>query len=171
MLSLIEPPPGGPPSGTATGYRAAVIRALPLLVLVVVAVAVGGAVLRWVRERVRRAPPPRSTRGPGAYRFDRRSGQLKRRLKGISGPEERRDDIEAFLDGHDGVEAYVEPKTVMSPRSVVLVDAAGEWRRFELHEDAFLRRLAAERGVPMYDAAITGYPSRMRRGRAGEDAG
>jgi hypothetical protein len=148
-----------------------VIRALPLLVLVVVAVAVGGAVLRWARERVRRAERPRSTRGPGSYRFDRRSDQLKRRLQGISGPEERRDDIEAFLDGHVGIEAYVEPKTVMSPRSVVLVDAAGEWRRFELHEDAILRRLAAERGVPILDAAITGYPPRMRRGRPGEGAG
>lgn len=147
------------------------IRALPLLVLLVLVVAVGGAVLRWARERARSAPRPRVTGGPGAYRFDRRSDRLKRRLKGVTGPEERKDEIEAFLDGHVGVEAYVEPKTVMSPRSVVLVDAAGEWRRFELHEDAVLRRLAAERGVPMFDAAITGYPPRMRRGRPGEDAG
>lgn len=37
-----------------------------------------------------------------------------------------------FLNSHEGVEAYVEPKTVVSPKSVVLIDGAGEWRRFEL---------------------------------------
>jgi hypothetical protein len=72
-----------------------------------------------------------------------------------------------FLDGHQGVEAYVEPKTVISPKSVVLVDQVGTWRRFELKEDAYLRRLAAERGLPIFDASITGYPPRMRRGTEG----
>ena len=105
---------------------------------------------------------------PGGYEFDARTDQVRRRLKGVAGPDERRDDILEFLNTHRGVEAYVEPKTVMSPKSVVLVDEAGDWRRFELREDAYLRRLAGERGLPIYDAARTGYPPRMRRGRAGE---
>jgi hypothetical protein len=95
--------------------------------------------------------------------FEARRDQAKRRLKGVAGPVERRDEIVEFLDTHDGVEAYVEPMTVVSPKSVVLVDGAGEWRRFELKEDAYLRRLAAERVLPIFDAALTGYPPRMRR--------
>ncbi|HEX6400758.1 MAG TPA: hypothetical protein VF108_09885 [Actinomycetota bacterium] len=72
--------------------------------------------------------------------------------------------MEEFLNAHAGAEAYVEPETVVSPRSVVLVDGAGEWRRFPLSDDSVLRRAAAERGMPILDASRTGYPSRMRRG-------
>lgn len=72
--------------------------------------------------------------------------------------------MEEFLNDHSGVEAFVEPETVVSPRSVVLVDGAGAWRRFPLSEDSVLRRVARERGMPVFDASPTGYPSRMRRG-------
>lgn len=157
--------------GTATGYRAGVIRALPILLAVVVVLALGSVLVRWVRMRAPRLISPRGARRAGGYEFDRRTDQVKRRLKGIEGPEEHRDEITAFLDTHLGVEAYVEPKTVMSPKSVVLVDADGEWRRFELREDAFLRRLAGERGVPIFDAGLTGYPPRMRRRRPGDADG
>jgi hypothetical protein len=142
-----------------------VIRALPLLLALVVVLALGSAVLRWARSAAARRPIRRGTRTPGSYDFDPRTDQVRRRLKGVSGPEERRDDILEFLNTHRGVEAYVEPKTVMSPKSVVLVDEAGDWQRFELNEDGYLRRLAAERGLPIFDAARTGYPPRMRRRR------
>lgn len=141
------------------------IRALPLLLAVVILLALGSVVLRWARTAATRHPIRRTPPGPGVYDFDARTDQVRRRLKGIGGPEERRDDILEFLHTHRGVEAYVEPKTVMSPKSVVLVDEAGDWRRFELREDAYLRRLAAERGLPIFDAARTGYPPRMRRRR------
>jgi|SRR5919108_4754418 hypothetical protein len=165
MLSAIAPPRL---SGDGTGYRARVIRALPLLLLVVVVIAVASSALRWARAAAARRPGRRAAAGRGGYEFDARTDQVRRRLKGVAGPDERRDDILEFLNTHRGVEAYVEPKTVMSPKSVVLVDEAGDWRRFELREDDYLRRLAAERGLPIYDAARTGYPPRMRRGRAGE---
>ena len=38
------------------------------------------------------------------------------------------------------------------------------WRRFPLSEDSVLRRVARERGLPVFDASRTGYPPRMRRG-------
>jgi hypothetical protein len=152
----------------ATGYRGRVIRALPLLIAVVVLLALGSVAFRWARSAAARLPRRRARPGPGSYDFDARTDQVRRRLKGIAGPEERRDDIVEFLNTHRGVEAYVEPKTVMSPTSVVLVDDVGEWRRFELREDAYLRRLAAERGLPIFDAALTGYPPRMRRRRDGD---
>lgn len=72
--------------------------------------------------------------------------------------------MEEFLNAHAGAEAYVEPETVVSPRSVVLVDGPGEWRRFPLSEDSDLRRVAGERRMPIFDASRTGYLPRMRRG-------
>jgi hypothetical protein len=140
-----------------------VVRALPLLLLVVIAFALAGWLSRWIRAANARRPGRRGSRRLGGYEFEARRDQAKRRLKGVAGPVERRDEIVEFLDTHDGVEAYVEPKTVVSSKSVVLVDSAGEWRRFELKEDAYLRRLATERVLPIFDAALTGYPPRMRR--------
>jgi hypothetical protein len=140
-----------------------VVRALPLLLLVVIAFALAGWLSRWIRAANARRPGRRGSRRLGGYEFEARRDQAKRRLKGVAGPVERRDEIVEFLDTHDGVEAYVEPMPVVSPKSVVLVDVAGEWRRFELKEDAYLRRLATERVLPIFDAALTGYPPRMRR--------
>lgn len=144
------------------------LRALPLLLVAVVVLAVLASTIRWLRSRAPALVQRRGARAPGGYEFEHRSDRVRRRLTGVAGPDERREAIIAFLDAHRGVEAYVEPRTVMSPRSVVLVDADGAWRRFDLREDRILRRLAAERGVPIFDAAITGYPPRMRRGRPGE---
>lgn len=108
----------------------------------------------------------------GGYEFESRIEGLKRRRRSSPDPFERlggpdggpEKSMEEFLNAHSGVEAYVEPETVVSPRSVVLVDGAGEWRRFPLSDDSVLRRAAGERGMPIFDASRTGYPSRMRRG-------
>ncbi|HEV2951344.1 MAG TPA: hypothetical protein VGZ51_04485 [Actinomycetota bacterium] len=61
------------------------------------------------------------------------------------------------------MEAYVEPKSVVSPESVVLIDGAGGVAPLELEENSSLRRISAERWLPIFDAALTGYPPRMRR--------
>jgi hypothetical protein len=146
-----------------TGYRAFVVRVVPILVLTVLALALLAWAARWIRTAAARWPRRRGNRRSGGYEFDARRDQAKRRLKGVAGPAERRDEIVECLKTHEGVEAYVEPKTVVSPKLVVLIDGVGEWRRFELMEDAYLRRLSAERGLPIFDAALTGYPPRMRR--------
>ena len=98
----------------------------------------------------------------GKYEFESRVDRMSRRLKGIQGPYEERDDIREFIESRDGVEAYVEPKTVMHPLSVVLVAGDGEHRRFTLFDDAYLRELARERELPIFDAGRVGYPQRMR---------
>jgi hypothetical protein len=147
-----------------------VTRLIPLIVVILVLL----AVFRWLGAVAIRAVASRSGTSPrrapsraGGYEFDRRSDQARRDLKNVGGrPAERRSAIVEWLDQHMGVEAYVEPKTVMSPLSVVLVDGAGDWKRFELHEDRVLRQLAKERALPIFDAARTGYPPRMRRGRS-----
>jgi hypothetical protein len=112
-----------------------------------------------------RLPTVRTRLGPrpGGHEWEPRTRQLSRRLKNVALPSEDRDRIRAWADTHRGVEMYVEPKTVMSPLTVVLIDEAGEWKRFELADDAFLRSLARERGLPVYDATRVGYPARMRR--------
>jgi hypothetical protein len=155
-----------------------------LVVLVVALIVIGAALSRRVpRNALPRAPSsgdrlpkrlanplaaPRPAR-PGGYDWDRRTHQLYRAWKRVPGPDENRDAIVAFLDARSGVEAFVEPRTVMHPLSVVLVDADGQWGRFELKEDAFLRDLARERHVPVFDASRVGYPPRMRRRRADVD--
>jgi hypothetical protein len=83
-------------------------------------------------------------------------------VKRIEGPSENREGIVAFIDSHRGVEAFMEPRTAMSPLSVVLVAEDGEWKRFELASDAFARELSRSRGLPVLDAARVGYPQRMR---------
>jgi hypothetical protein len=141
-----------------------VIRALPVIFLAVLVLAVGTWVLGWVRTVIARHPPRRGSSRPGGYEFEGRIDRARRRWNGPPVPVERHDAIEEFLHTHRGVEAYVEPETVVSRRSVVLVDGAGEWRRFPLREDSVLRRVAGDRGMPIFDASRTGYPSRMRRG-------
>ena len=99
---------------------------MPILVATVLALAILAWLARWTRASAARRPSRRGSRRIGGYEFEARSDQAKRRLKGVAGPAERRDDIVEFLHAHEGVEAYMEPKTVVSPKSVVLIDAVGE---------------------------------------------
>ena len=104
----------------------------------------------------------RPPKGPGRYEFEPVSWKVSRRLKGVQGPAEDREGILAFVEGHTGVEAYVEPKTVMHPLSVVLVAGDGEHKRFVLSDDAYLRELTGTHNLKVLDAARVGYPPRMR---------
>jgi hypothetical protein len=140
-----------------------VIRVLPLVVLVILVLAVGSWALGEIRSAAARRPARRGSTRMGGYEFEGRIEAVRRRRRNPPGSGEHVGAMEEFLQTHNGVEAYVEPETVVSPRSVVLVDAAGEWRRFPLQGDAHLRRLSAERGMPIFDAARTGYPPRMRK--------
>jgi hypothetical protein len=146
-----------------------VARLIPILLVVLVVALVASAFVgrRSTSTRVRTGRP-RRTLGPGSYRYERRGDQVKRKVKRVPGPPEKRSEIDEWLDVHEGVEAFVEPKTAISALSFVLVDEVGEWRRFELREDSLLRRLASERGFPVYDAGKIGYPARMRRRQDGE---
>ena len=61
-----------------------------------------------------------------------------------------------------GVEGFVEPETLQTSTTLVLVAADGEWtrRRVSSREAAF--DWGRKQGLPVYDVAATGYPQRMR---------
>ena len=61
-----------------------------------------------------------------------------------------------------GVEAFVEPRTSVTPMTVVLVGADGEWTRRPMGGATAARRLGEQLGIPVYDVEKVGYPQRMR---------
>jgi hypothetical protein len=63
---------------------------------------------------------------------------------------------------HEGVEAFVEPRTTVTRTTMLLVDAVGAWTRREVADPAQARKLARSLAIPVYDAQIVGYPQRMR---------
>jgi hypothetical protein len=67
-----------------------------------------------------------------------------------------------WVASHNGVEAFVEPKTTVTDVTVVLVAADGEWTRRRAGGDAGARRLSERLNIPVYDVQKVGYPQRMR---------
>jgi hypothetical protein len=84
-------------------------------------------------------------------------------------PKSDRGAVKDFVSTRQGVEAYVEPRTLDQGLSVVLVASDGEWLRFTLPDDSWLRRFARKRALPIYDAGVMGYPKRMREYRRGDE--
>ncbi|MET3807572.1 hypothetical protein ABIB25_004598 [Nakamurella sp. UYEF19] len=61
-----------------------------------------------------------------------------------------------------GVEAYVEPKTSVTPVTVLLVAHDGEFTRKPVDSPDAAKNFAHDLEIPVYDATIVGYPQRMR---------
>ena len=78
-----------------------------------------------------------------------------------------------FATSRRGVEGFVEPKTTVTEVTLLLVAHDGEWTRRRVPSVDWAHRFANRHGVPSYDAAVVGYPSRMReynrRKKAGSD--
>lgn len=72
------------------------------------------------------------------------------------------DHLKAFARDHTGVEAFIEPPTAVSTTTVVFVASTGEWTRRRIRDARAAHDLANKLGVPSYDAAVVGYPKRMR---------
>jgi len=77
-----------------------------------------------------------------------------------------------FATTHRGVEGFVEPRTAVSDVTLMLVAHDGEWTRRRVPSVEWAHRFSNQLGVPSYDAAVVGYPARMReynqRRKAGE---
>lgn len=61
-----------------------------------------------------------------------------------------------------GVEGFVEPRTVVSETTLVMVARDGEWTRRRVPNPRAAHALCNDLQVPSYDAALVGYPGRMR---------
>lgn len=70
--------------------------------------------------------------------------------------------LEAFATSRRGVEAYVEPRTAVTEATVVFVASDGEWTRRRIDGPDGAQKLARKLAIPVYDAAVMGYPERMR---------
>jgi len=103
--------------------------------------------------------------GDDAWREPRQRRKRQRRAKTPRGD---RGEIRQFVKTRRSVEAFVEPRTLDHGLSVVLVASDGEWIRFTLPDDTWLRRFARKRALPIYDAGVMGYPKRMREYRRDE---
>ena len=92
-------------------------------------------------------------RGPG------RSGKAGVPRVAVS---DDRKHLEEFVRTHVGVEAFVEPRTTVTETTVVLVATSGEWTRRRVPSPKVCHEWANALGIPSYDAAVVGYPQRMR---------
>ncbi|MDX1893318.1 oxidoreductase [Mycolicibacterium sp. 050158] len=70
--------------------------------------------------------------------------------------------LRQWVAEHQGVEAFVEPKTTVTEVTVVLVAADGEWTRRRAGGEKGARKLSDRLNIPVYDVQKTGYPQRMR---------
>ena len=79
--------------------------------------------------------------------------------------------LEAFIAERKGVEGYIEPRTATQPTTLLLVDRGGASVRGEVRDPEDASAFCERVGIPVYDAAVVGYPRRMRdfeRGRRAE---
>jgi hypothetical protein len=90
-----------------------------------------------------------------------RRGLFRRRAGEVRSGDVDLKAMREFAGTRAGVEAYVEPRTMQQPMTAVLVAHDGEWLRFTVPDERAVRSL----GVPVYEAARTGYPRRMKEYR------
>ena len=70
--------------------------------------------------------------------------------------------LREFATSRVGVEFYVEPETTATDTTAVAVAADGEWTRRRVGSPGTIGKLARELRLPVYEAAVVGYPKRMR---------
>ncbi|MEV4464736.1 hypothetical protein AB0J51_14025 [Micromonospora echinofusca] len=70
--------------------------------------------------------------------------------------------LEAFVTSRRDVEFYLEPETTATDTTVVAIAHDGEWIRRRTGSPRAAGSIARKHAVPLYEAARTGYPERMR---------
>ena len=95
-------------------------------------------------------------------------GRYQSMLDRQAAPEDL-EQLRGFVRSRRGIELYVEPETSATNTTAVAVAHDGEWIRRRVGAPSVAWGLAFELGVPVYDAAIVGYPAAMRRYRRPDD--
>jgi hypothetical protein len=98
--------------------------------------------------------------------FGRRRGLVLGRSERRRELDDVRRHLEDFARTRIGVEAFVEPRTTVTPPTVLLVASSGEWTRRRVTDPKIVRGLAEQLHVPVYDVRLVGYPKRMRQWNA-----
>lgn len=71
-----------------------------------------------------------------------------------------------------GIEGYVEPPTMVTDTTLLLVALDGEWTRRRVPSSTWAHSFCNDHRIPSYDASVVGYPARMRAyNRRHKDAG
>src|SRR6476659_1917541 len=93
----------------------------------------------------------------------RAMGLFGRLRAGTAARSERRqelDDVrrhlEDFVRTRIGVEAFIEPRTTVTPPTVLLVASSGEWTRRRVEDPKIVQGLAEQLRVPVYDVRLVG---------------
>jgi hypothetical protein len=94
--------------------------------------------------------------------FDRFRGRAPNRASERHDPAANLSYLRQWVAEHEGVEAFIEPKTTVTEVTVCLVAADGEWTRRRTGGDKGARRLSKQLEIPVYDVQKVGYPQRMR---------
>lgn len=96
-------------------------------------------------------------------------GWLRRLLDGDSRPTAGRGvqstdltHLEWFARTKYGVEAYIEPQTMVTGTTVILIAHDGEWTRRRIGSPQAAKAWGRSIPIPVYDVHLTGYPQRMR---------
>ena len=72
------------------------------------------------------------------------------------------DYLRNWVQTRSGIEGFVEPRTAVTETTLLLVALTGEWTRRRVPSAEWAHHFANELGIPSYDAAVVGYPDRMR---------
>jgi len=70
--------------------------------------------------------------------------------------------LEWFARNKRGVEAYIEPQTMVTGTTVILIAHDGEWTRRRIGSPQAAMSWGRRIPIPVYDVHLTGYPQRMR---------
>ena len=92
----------------------------------------------------------------GLFRRGDRPGTVRTAASGDA------DHLAQFAQTRTGVEGFVEPQTNTTATTLVLVASDGEWTRRRVDSPKAAFQLGQKLGIPVYDVAAVGYPSRMR---------
>jgi hypothetical protein len=82
--------------------------------------------------------------------------------RGSTGGSDDEAHLRAWVASHEGIEAFVEPRTTVTGTTLLLVDKDGAWTRRRIAGPAAARKFARKLAMPVYDVQLLGYPQRMR---------
>jgi hypothetical protein len=126
-----------------------------------VLVGFGDRLRAWLRgdDSPQNSPDPKASRSvpPAGRGVGSRRARRQHPARGFDGGP-----LLEFARSRNGVEVYLEPRTNLYGDSVLLVADDGEYLRRPVPDAATARRFCSEHGIPVYDAARTGYPRRVR---------